>query len=316
MTGIDGNILVVGSVALDEIATPFDRVEEVIGGAAVHFSAAASVFAPVQLVGVVGEDYPLGELGFLRDRGVDLAGLERSPGESFRWGGRYHYDMNTRETTHTELGVFADFRPKLPSEFRSAGWVFLGNIDPSLQLSVLDQIKAPKLVAADTMNYWIEGTPDTLLEVVSRIDMITVNDEEARQLSGEANLARAARWIQEKGPRHVVIKKGEHGAMLLSDDSMFCAPGYPLEEVVDPTGAGDAFAGGILGYLAGCGSTGIHALRRAVIHGCALGSFACEAFGPRRLETLTRDEVERRVDRFRTLTRFEEPLEVGVEMGR
>jgi len=315
MTGMHGNILVVGSVALDAIATPFDRVEEVIGGAAVHFSAAASVLAPVQLVGVIGEDYPIGELDFLRDRGVDLSGLERSPGESFRWGGRYHYDMNTRDTTHTELGVFADFRPNLPREFRSARWVFLGNIDPALQLSVLDQIEAPSLVAADTMDYWIEGTHDTLLEVVGRIDMITLNDEEARQLSGEANLSRAARWIQEKGPRHVVIKKGEHGAMLLSDDELFCVPGYPLEDVVDPTGAGDAFAGGILGHLARCGSTDIRELRQAVVHGCALGSFACEAFGPGRLATLTPEEIHHRIERFRALTQFETPLGMSVEMG-
>lgn len=312
MTGMHGNILVVGSVALDEITTPFDSVEEVIGGAAVHFAAAASVLAPVQLVGVIGEDYPLSELDFLRDRGVDLAGLDRRPGESFRWGGRYHYDMQTRETMYTKLGVFAEFRPELPAAFRSARWVFLGNIDPSLQLSVLDQIEAPELVAADTMNYWIEGASDTLLEVVGRIDMLTVNDEEARQLSGEPNLARAARWIQRRGPRHVVIKKGEHGAMLFSDDSIFFAPGYPLEEVVDPTGAGDAFSGGLFGYLAHCGRTEIHELRRAVVYGCALGSFACEAFGTGRLETLTRGEVETRVGLFRELTHFEDPVELGV----
>jgi len=316
MTGMNGRILVVGSVALDEIATPFDSVKEVIGGAAVYFAAAASVLAPVQLVGVVGDDYPLEDLSFLRARGVDLAGLERSPGHSFRWGGRYHYDMNTRETTHTELGVFAEFRPHLPEAFRSASWVFLGNIDPSLQLSVLDQVESSTLVAADTMNYWIEGTRDTLLDVMGRIDMITLNDEEARQLSGEANLSRAARWIQAKGPRHVVIKKGEHGAMLLSDNEMCCAAGYPLEDVVDPTGAGDAFAGGIFGYLASSRSTDIGSLRRAVVHGCALGSFACEAFGPGRLETLTREDVVRRVEVFRGLTQFAEAFEVPVELAR
>jgi len=308
MIGPDGRILVVGSVALDEIATPFERVGETIGGAAVHFSAAASLLAPVQLVGVIGDDYPVEKLAFLEERGVDLTGLETRPGSSFRWGGRYHYDMNTRDTTHTDLGVFAQFEPELPDAFRSAPWVFLGNIDPSLQLRVLDQIDSPALVACDTMNYWIERTPDTLLEVIGRIDMITLNDEEARQLSDDANLARAARWIQARGPRHVVIKKGEHGAMLFSGDEMFFAPGYPLENVVDPTGAGDAFAGGILGYLARRGTASTRDLRRAVVFGCALGSFACEAFGPERLRTLTRAEVGERVQRFRSLTEFDEPI--------
>lgn len=305
MTGTNGNILVVGSVALDEIATPFDSVEEVIGGAAVHFSAAACVLAPVQLVGVIGEDYPTSELDFLRDRGVDLGGLEQCAGESFRWGGKYHYDMNTRDTTHTRLGVFADFRPQLPPDFRTARWVFLGNIDPSLQLSVLDQIEGADFVACDTMNYWIEGTPDALLEVLGRIDMITLNDEEARQLSGEVNLAKAARWIQLRGVRHVVIKKGEHGAMLFSDDLIFFVPGYPLEEVTDPTGAGDAFAGGIFGYLARAGHTTVEDLKRSIVYGCAMGSFACEEFGPARLKRLERGEVEDRVRLFKALTHFE-----------
>lgn len=313
MTDTDGSVLVVGSVALDQITTPFDRAEEVIGGAAVHFAAAASVLSPVRLVGVVGEDYPLSRLEFLERRGVDLGGLERRAGRSFRWGGEYHYDMNTRDTTHTELGVFAEFRPEIPEAFRSSRWVFLGNIDPTLQATVLDQIEEPTLVACDTMNYWIERTPEALMEVIRRIDMITLNDEEARQLSGEPNLSRAARWIQGKGPRHVVIKKGEHGAMLFSDDAIFFAPGYPLEEVVDPTGAGDAFAGGIFGHLARRGHTSLDELRRAVVYGCALGSFACEAFGPARLEILSAAEVDERVRLFRALTHFEEPFEIGME---
>jgi len=313
MTGPDGSILVVGSVALDQISTPFDRAEEVIGGAAVHFAAAASVLSPVRLVGVIGEDYPVERLDFLTDRGVDLGGLEERPGRSFRWGGRYHYDMNTRDTTHTELGVFADFRPDIPESFRDTRWVFLGNIDPTLQLNVLDQIEEPTLVACDTMNYWIERTPEALMAVIGRIDMITLNDEEARQLSGQPNLARAARWIQGRGPRHVVIKKGEHGAMLFSDDAIFFAPGYPLEEVIDPTGAGDAFAGGIFGHLARCGNTTLDEMRRAVVYGCALGSFACEAFGPARLETLRASEVDERVRLFRALTHFEEPFEIDME---
>ena len=305
-----GSILVVGSVALDEIATPFGRVEDIIGGAVVYFSAAASLFGKVQLVGVVGDDYPLDELDFLRQRGVDLQGLTRTSGPSFRWGGVYDYDMNTRETTHTELGVFARFRPDLPNAYRSADWVFLGNIDPVLQLHVLDQIESPKLVACDTMNYWIEASHDALLEVIGRIDMLTINDEEARQLSGSPNLARAARWIRDRGPQHVVIKKGEHGAMLFSDDSVFFSPGYPLEEVEDPTGAGDAFAGGLFGQLARAPETTPMELRRAVVYGCALGSFACEAFGPRRLAEVTIDQIEERVKAFRHLTYFEEHVEV------
>ncbi|MXW56669.1 MAG: sugar kinase, partial [Gemmatimonadales bacterium] len=243
-------------------------------------------------------------------RGADLSGLEQRPGRSFRWGGFYRRDMNTRDTTFTELGVFADFHPTIPDAFRGAPWAFLGAIDPTLQLEVLDQIDSPVLAACDTMNYWIEGTPERLAEVIAKIDLITLNDEEAKQLSGEYNLARAARWIRSRGPRHVVIKKGEHGAVLLTEDGFFLTPGFPLEDVVDPTGAGDAFAGGLLGYLARCGSITGPALRRAVVYGCALGSFACEAFGARRMATLTMAEVEDRVRSFGTLTRFDVPASV------
>lgn len=307
-----GSILVVGSVALDEISTPAGHQEDVVGGTAVNFSAAASLFAPVQLVGVIGNDYPADELDFLIRRGADLSGLEERPGRSFRWGGRYHRDMNTRDTTFTELGVFADFHPTIPDAFRSAPWAFLGAIDPALQLEVLDQIESPVLAACDTMNYWIDGTPERLAEVIARIDLITLNDEEAKQLSGEHNMARAARWIRSRGPRHVVIKKGEHGAVLLTDDGFFITPGFPLDDVVDPTGAGDAFAGGLIGYLARCGSISGPALRRAVVYGCALGSFACEAFGARRMVTLTMAEVEARVRSFGTLTRFDGPGMKGI----
>ena len=308
-----GPILVVGSVALDDISTPAGHREGVVGGTAVNFSAAASLFAPVQLVGVIGDDYPMDELDFLLHRGADLSGLERRPGGSFRWGGFYHRDMNTRDTTFTELGVFADFHPTIPDAFRSAPWAFLGAIDPALQLEVLDQIESPVLAACDTMNYWIEGTPERLAEVIAKIDLITLNDEEAKQLSGEHNLARAARWIQGRGPRHVVIKKGEHGAVLLTSDGFFLTPGFPLDDVIDPTGAGDAFAGGLLGYLARCGSITGPALKRAVVYGCALGSFACEAFGARRMVELTIAEVEDRVRSFGTLTRFDVPAGRGVE---
>ena len=306
-------ILVVGSVALDEISTPAGHRDGVVGGTAVNFSAAASLFAPVQLVGVIGDDYPTGELDFLRRRGADLSGLEQRPGRSFRWGGFYRRDMNTRDTTFTELGVFADFHPTIPDAFRSAPLAFLGAIDPTLQLEVLEQIASPVFAACDTMNYWIEGTPERLADVIARIDLITLNDEEARQLSGEHNLARAARWIRSRGPRHVVIKKGEHGALLLTDDGFFLTPGFPLEAVVDPTGAGDAFAGGLLGVLARSGSVTVPALRRAVVYGCALGSFACEAFGARRMVDLTMAEVEDRVRSFGALTYFDAPAEALTE---
>ncbi|WP_419948559.1 PfkB family carbohydrate kinase [Candidatus Palauibacter sp.] len=303
--GTAAPILVVGSVALDEITTPTGHRDDVVGGTAVNFSAAASLFAPVQLVGVIGDDYPTHELDFLRRRGTDLSGLERRPGRSFRWGAVYHRNMNTRDTAYTDLGVFSEFDPSLPPPFRSAGWAFLGAIDPALQLSVLDQLDAPRLVACDTMNYWIERTREPLLEVIGRIDLLTLNDEEARQLSAEPNLVRAARWIRRRGPRHVVIKKGEHGALLLTDDDTFLVPGFPLDGVVDPTGAGDAFAGGMLGYLARCGSVTSREFRRAIVHGCALGSFACEAFGARRMAGLTVAEVEDRVRHFCRLTEFD-----------
>lgn len=301
----DGSILAVGSVALDTVETPFGRAEEALGGSAIFFAAAASLFAPVRLSGVVGDDYPLDRLDFLRERGVDLEGLERREGPSFRWSGVYAYDLSSRETLDTRLGVFADFRPEVPPAYRDASYVFLGNIDPELQLRVLEQVEDPGFVACDTMNYWIEGSYEGLLEVLSRIDMLMVNDAEARELAGDHSLARAARWIQERGPRHVVIKKGEHGALLASGEAIFFAPGYPLEEVFDPTGAGDAFAGGLLGHLAATRGSGTAALRRAVVYGCALGSFACEAFGPGRLAEIGPADVEARVAEFRRMTRFE-----------
>ncbi|MFQ5746694.1 MAG: PfkB family carbohydrate kinase [Gemmatimonadota bacterium] len=306
MTNEADEILVVGSVALDTVETPFGRVEDVLGGSAVFFSAAASVHARVGVVGVVGDDYPLAALDFL-DRGrVDLSGVEIREGKSFRWGGSYGYDLNTCRTLFTELGVFADFRPSIPARLRMADWVFLANIDPRLQLEVLDQVESPRFVACDTMNYWIDGQREALLSLLGHIDMLLVNDGEARQLSGDHNLATAARWIQNRGPEHVVIKKGEHGALLFSGETIFSVPGFPLEEVYDPTGAGDAFAGGVLGHLASEGSLETAVLKRAIVHGCALGSFACEAFGPERLGRLTVAEVGERVCLFRELTAFDE----------
>ena len=299
------SILCVGSVALDSVETPFGSADRVLGGSAVFFAAAATLFNPVQVVGVVGDDYPLDDLDFLVARGADLAGIERATGESFFWAGRYHFDLNTRDTLETRLGVFADFEPKIPEPFRQARLVFLGNIDPTLQHDVLDQVETPDVVACDTMNYWIEGARDALLRLLTRVRVLMVNDEEVRQLAGEPNLLKAARWVQERGPEIVVVKKGEHGAMLFADDWIFFVPGFPLEEVFDATGAGDAFAGGFMGHLARSGSLGAAELRRAMVYGSALGSFACEAFSVDRLKDLSGEEIDERVAEFGRITAFE-----------
>ena len=307
--------LAVGSVALDTVETPFGRAEGVVGGSAVYFSAAASLFGPVSVVGVVGSDYPREELDFLESRGVDLSGVRQADGSSFRWGGRYDYDLNARETLFTDLGVFAGFEARVPERLRGADWVFLGNIDPGLQHDVLDQVSGPRLVACDTMNYWIERRRESLLALLGRIDMLVVNDAEARELADDHNLARAADWILERGPTWALIKKGEHGAILFGEEDCFFSPGYPLEEVFDPTGAGDAFAGGVLGHLARTGQVGGEELRRAVVFGCATGSFACEAFGPDRFRELAAGEVSRRVHSFREMTQFEHEHEHGASDG-
>jgi sugar/nucleoside kinase (ribokinase family) len=301
------SILVVGSVALDRIETPFGIAERTLGGAATYFSAAASMFQPVQLVGVIGDDFPEEQLRFLADRGVDLAGLERARGESFFWAGRYDFDMNSRTTLETRLGVFADFHPRLPETFRDSRWVFLANIDPELQLDVLEQVRSPAFIACDTMNYWIESKRDALLALLGRVDCVLLNDSEARELSGDHNLLRAARWIRARGPRIVVVKKGEHGALLFTDSHTFFAPGYPLEEVFDPTGAGDAFAGGFMGWLAYTGNTEEDELCRAMIYGSATGSLVCERMGVERLVDLGIEEIHERVREFRRLTAFESP---------
>src|SRR5207302_219677 len=248
--GCDVSLLVVGSIALDSVYTPFGETADAPGGSAVFFSAAGAILHPVQVVGVVGTDYPLGALKALEARGVDLSGVEQAPGESFRWKAKYSYDLASRETLETRLGVFAAFRPKLPPKFRDARYLFLGNIDPELQLGVLDQVKQPALVACDTMNYWIHSKRDRLLELLRHIDILMVNDSEARELSGDWNIYRAARWVLERGPKMTVIKQGEHGALLVNHDAVFKVPAYPLQEVFDPTGAGDAFAGGFMAYLA------------------------------------------------------------------
>jgi sugar/nucleoside kinase (ribokinase family) len=299
------SVLVVGSVALDTVRTPFGVGERVLGGSAVFFGASASLLSPVQVVGVVGDDYPVERLRFLEERGVDLSGVEKAEGESFFWEGEYSYDLNHRETLETRLGVFASFRPRIPAAFRDARIVFLGNIDPVLKMEVLDQVERPQLVACDTMNYWIEGSRGALLELLERVDILMVNDSEVRQLAGEPNLLKAATWVRERGPRLVVVKKGEHGAVLFGANGVFFTPGYPLEEVRDPTGAGDAFAGGFLGYLAFTGSLDPDDLRRAMVYGSVMGSYAVEAFSVDRFRTLEIQEVMDRVRAFREMTTFE-----------
>lgn len=296
------SLLVVGSVALDSIFTPFGETADALGGSAVYFSVAGSLLYPVQVVGVVGNDYPVAELERLASRGIDWSGVEHADGESFRWKGKYSYDLQSRETLETRLGVFADFQPKLPEKFRSAKFLFLGNIDPELQLGVLSQVQQPKMVVCDTMNYWIQGKKPSLLDLLSRVDVLMVNDSEARELSGDWNIHRAGNWILKHGPTRVVIKQGEHGALLISASRTFYVPAFPLENVFDPTGAGDAFAGGFMAYLARTSDTSDEGLRRAMVYGAAMGSYAVEQFGIRGFDHLTLADVETRVRAFKDLT--------------
>lgn len=298
-------LLVVGSLALDTVETPFGKKEDALGGSATFFAHAAGLLHPVQIVGVVGDDFPEEALDGLRDAGADLTGVERAKGESFRWNGKYSFDLQNRETLETRLGVFAEFEPKIPDRFRDAKYVFLGNIDPVLQLSVLDQIEQPRLVACDTMNYWISSQRSTLLQLLQRIDVLLVNDAEARELSGDWNIYRAARWIAEHGPRLVVIKQGEFGAVLVENGTVFYVPAFPLEEVFDPTGAGDSFAGGFMGHLARTDDVSSANLRRAMVFGAAMGSFAVESFSVDRFRQIGRAEVTARVREFGELVRFD-----------
>ena len=295
-------LLVVGSVALDSVHTPFGETADALGGSAVYFAVAGALLHPVQVVGVVGRDYPVAELERLAARGIDWSGVERADGESFRWRGKYSYDLQSRETLETRLGVFAHFRPRLLPGHESSRFLFLGNIDPELQSGVLDQVARPALVVCDTMNYWIQGKREVLLGLLRRVDILMVNDAEARELSGDWNIHRAGRWILDRGPRRVVIKQGEYGALLIERDRTFYAPAYPLEEVFDPTGAGDAFAGGFMGYLARTGDLGSDNLRRAMIYGATMGSFAVSHFGIRGFEGVDLARVEARVGAFRDLT--------------
>jgi sugar/nucleoside kinase (ribokinase family) len=299
-------ILAVGSVAFDSIKTPFGEASRVVGGAATYFAIAASFFTDVRIVAVVGDDFGPNVEKVFGGRRIDLAGLEKVPGETFRWKGEYGFDLNSRETIYTHLNVFEQFKPKIPESHKSSPFVFLGNIHPVLQSDVLDQVRKPRLVGADTMNYWIERTPEDLKRVLQRVDILLINDSEARELAGEANLVKAARRIQAMGPKTLVIKRGEHGVIMTrTGGGFFAAPAMPLEEVFDPTGAGDTFAGGFLGYLASCEGVDDSALARAIIYGSTMASFAVEDFSVDRLLRLTHDEVKARFNEFKKLTHFD-----------
>jgi sugar/nucleoside kinase (ribokinase family) len=300
------SILVVGSVAFDTVTTPFGQAREVLGGSATYFAAAASFFADVRLVAVVGEDFPEDHLEFLRSRNVDLGGLQRVPGKTFRWMGEYGFDLNEARTLDTQLNVFADFAPKIPEAYRDSPVVFLANIDPDLQREVLRQVRRPALVAADTMNYWITGKPESLRQTLALVDTLIINDAETRQLAGEANLVQAARRVLAWGPRSLIIKRGEYGALMFNDGNWFAAPAIPLEDLRDPTGAGDCFAGGFIGYLANTMNFEDATVRKAIIMGSVMASFNVEAFSLDRLRTLTYPEIEARYRMFKRLAHFED----------
>jgi len=302
----DASILVVGSVAFDTVETPFGRAEKVLGGSASFFAVAASFFVPVNLVGIVGRDFGEAQLAAFRGRRIDLDGLERGDGDTFHWQGKYSYDLNSRDTICTDLNVFERFKPRIPEKYRRSGHVFLGNIDPVLQRDVLDQVERPDVVACDTMNFWITGKPEELKRTLKQVQVLLINDAEARMLSGEWNLVKAARAIRGMGPSTLIVKKGEHGVVMFTDDGSFAAPAYPLEEVFDPTGAGDTFAGGFMGALASARQRDEKALRRAVIMGSTLASFCVEAFSLDRLLRLTREEIDARYRLFRKLTDFDD----------
>ena len=299
------SLLVVGSVAFDAMESPYGKVDRALGGAATYFAVAASFFTHVNLVGIVGDDFTEVDAQIFRGRTIDIDGLERATGKTFFWAGRYSENLNERVTLTTELNVFAAFKPKLPEKYRNSKFVFLANIAPDLQRDVLHQVKVrPKLAALDTMNYWIERTNAELRETLKHVDILMINDSETRELSNEHNLLRAAKHIFKMGPTTLVVKRGEYGAMMVDKRGVFCVPAFPLEEPHDPTGAGDSFAGGFMGYLAGNGDRSDAALRRAMVFGSVLGSFAVEQFGLERLRHLKRSEIHARARHFAKLTQF------------
>lgn len=302
------SLMTIGTVAFDDIETPFGRAEKVVGGACTYISWAASYFIrDIKLVSIVGDDFPQSELQLMEERGVDLAGLEIVPDKkTFFWAGRYHQNMNQRDTLVTDLNVLADFDPVLPDSYRDCDYVMLGNLTPEIQLKVIRQLdRRPKIIALDTMNFWMDVAMDGLLEVLREVDLLTINDEEARQLSGEYSLIAAARKIFTMGPRFLVVKKGEHGALLFAADRVFYAPALPLTQVKDPTGAGDTFAGGFMGYLAKTDDTSFDNLKRAIIYGSAMASFCVEEFSLDRLKTLDETAIQHRVKQFADLVHFE-----------
>ena len=299
------SLLVVGSVAFDTLESPYGKVERALGGAATYFAVAASFFAPVSLVAIVGDDFTTEDEKIFHGRHIDTDGLERATGKTFFWAGRYSQNLNERVTLATELNVFAEFKPRLPEKYRSSKYVFLANIAPDLQRDVLHQVKKrPKIAALDTMNYWIERSNAELRETLKHVDILMINDSETRELSSEHNLLRAAKHIFKMGPATLVVKRGEYGAMMVDKRGVFCVPAFPLEEPHDPTGAGDSFAGGFMGYLAGNGDKSDASLRRAMVYGSVLGSFAVEGFGLDRLHHLKRSEIHARARHFSKLTQF------------
>ncbi len=307
-----GKLLIVGTVAFDAIETPFGKTDKILGGAATFIGLAASQFeVQSAIVSVVGDDFPQEYIDLLKNKNIDTSSLEVvKGGKTFFWKGKYHNDLNSRDTLVTELNTLADFNPVVPSNFKDADVVMLGNLHPSVQMSVINQMeKRPKLIILDTMNFWMDNTLAELIEVIKHTDIITINDEEARQLTNEYSLVKAAGEIQKMGPKYVVIKKGEHGALLFNEENVFFAPALPLEEVFDPTGAGDTFAGGFAGYLAATGNTSFNNLKNAVIHGSNLASFCVERFGTQRMKDLDRDEINKRLHQFKTLTQFDIELQ-------
>lgn len=305
---MSNQLLVVGTVAFDAIETPFGKTDKILGGAGTYIGLAASQFNNVEpgIVSVIGDDFPENYIQILKDHKINLEGLEQvKGGKTFFWSGKYHNDMNSRDTLDTQLNVLADFQPVVPESFKNAEIVMLGNLHPAVQLSVIDQVNNPKLIVLDTMNFWMDSALDLLKEVIAKVDVITINDEEARQLSGEYSLVKAARVIRNMGPKYVVIKKGEHGALLFHKEEMFFAPALPLEEVFDPTGAGDTFAGGFTGYLAQTGNISFKNMKNAIIHGSNLASFCVEKFGTERMLQLDQEEVNERLKHFKALTQFE-----------
>ena len=303
-----GKLVVVGTLAFDAIQSPFGQTDKILGGAATYIGLSASNFNnDIALVSVVGEDFPQEDLDMLAAKGMNLEGVEIVPGgKTFFWSGKYHNDLNSRDTLVTELNVLADFNPVVPKDYRNAEFLMLGNLAPAVQLSVIEQMETkPKLIVLDTMNFWMDNTLEELLKVIAKVDVITINDEEARQLSSEYSLVKAAQKIHEMGPKYVVIKKGEHGALLFHNGNAFFAPALPLEEVFDPTGAGDSFAGGFIGYLAQTKNTSFENMKNAVIHGSNMGSFCVEKFGTLRIENVGTEEIARRLEQFKSLTQFD-----------